>query len=167
MPQPQQCQIWAASVTYNTAHSNAGSLTHWVRPGIKPATTATQPQQCQIWAGSATYATAHGNARSLTHWARLGIEPATSWFLIGLVSDVLHQELHLGFFLVCKCKAINQWSSKATGLFFTFNFFFPLAGSNSIWESQFPGQGLNLCLSSKNEPGKSRLVSFFLLGNSS
>ena len=37
MPQPQQCQSWAASVTYTTAHSNAGSLTHWVRPGIKLA----------------------------------------------------------------------------------------------------------------------------------
>ena len=35
--QPQQRQIWAISVTYTTAHSNAGSLTHWVRPGIEPA----------------------------------------------------------------------------------------------------------------------------------
>ena len=32
----QQCQIWAVSVTYTIAHSNVGSLTHWVRPGIKP-----------------------------------------------------------------------------------------------------------------------------------
>ena len=30
----QQCQIPAASVTYTAAHSNAGSLTHWVRPGM-------------------------------------------------------------------------------------------------------------------------------------
>ena len=29
--------IWASSATYTTAHSNARSLTHWVRPGIKPA----------------------------------------------------------------------------------------------------------------------------------
>ena len=28
--------IRAASATYNTAHSNAGSLTHRVRPGIEP-----------------------------------------------------------------------------------------------------------------------------------
>ena len=28
MPQPQQCQIGATSVTYTTAHSNARSLTH-------------------------------------------------------------------------------------------------------------------------------------------
>ena len=26
-----------ASVTYNAAHSSAGSLTHWARPGIEPA----------------------------------------------------------------------------------------------------------------------------------
>ena len=36
-PQPQQCEIRAASVTYTTAQWNAGSLTHWVRPGIEPA----------------------------------------------------------------------------------------------------------------------------------
>ena len=30
-------QIWVASVTYTIAHSNAGSLTHWVEPGIEPA----------------------------------------------------------------------------------------------------------------------------------
>ena len=33
--QPQQQGIWAMSVTYTTAHSNSGSLTHWARPGIK------------------------------------------------------------------------------------------------------------------------------------
>ena len=37
-PQPQQCGIWAVSATCNAAHGNAGSLTHWVRPGIKPET---------------------------------------------------------------------------------------------------------------------------------
>ena len=37
-PQPQQHKIWAASATYNTAHSNTRSLIHWVRPGIKPTT---------------------------------------------------------------------------------------------------------------------------------
>ena len=33
---PQHCGIWAAFATYTTAHSNAGSLTHWARPRIKP-----------------------------------------------------------------------------------------------------------------------------------
>ena len=37
-PQSQKCQIWAASVTYSTAHGNTGSLTQWARPGIEPTT---------------------------------------------------------------------------------------------------------------------------------
>ena len=36
-PQPQQCGIPAMSATYTRAHSNTGSLTHWAKPGIKPA----------------------------------------------------------------------------------------------------------------------------------
>ena len=36
-PQPHQHWIWAASVTYPAACSNTGTLTHWVRPGIEPA----------------------------------------------------------------------------------------------------------------------------------
>ena len=36
MPQPRQLGIQAVSVTYTTAHGNAGSLTHWARPGIEP-----------------------------------------------------------------------------------------------------------------------------------
>ena len=37
MPWTQQLQIQAESATYTTAHSNAGSPTHWVRPWIEPA----------------------------------------------------------------------------------------------------------------------------------
>ena len=36
-PQQQQHRILAVSVTYTTAHSNAGSLTHWARPGVEPS----------------------------------------------------------------------------------------------------------------------------------
>ena len=35
--QPQQSRIQATSAIYTTAHDNAGSLTHWARPGIEPA----------------------------------------------------------------------------------------------------------------------------------
>ena len=38
MPQAQQCQIQASSEAYTTVQGNARSLTHWVRPRIKPAT---------------------------------------------------------------------------------------------------------------------------------
>ena len=37
-PQPQQHGIRAVSATYTTAHGNTRSLTHWVRPWVKPAT---------------------------------------------------------------------------------------------------------------------------------
>ena len=37
-PQPQQLGIRAVSATYTTAHGNAGSLTHWGRPGMELAT---------------------------------------------------------------------------------------------------------------------------------
>ena len=36
MPEPQQQSIQAASANYTTAHSNAGSLTHWGKSGIEP-----------------------------------------------------------------------------------------------------------------------------------
>ena len=42
-PQPQQHQIWATSSTYTTAHSIAGSLTYWVRPGIEPVRPEIEP----------------------------------------------------------------------------------------------------------------------------
>ena len=40
-PEPQQHGIWAPSVTYTTVHSSTRSLTHWMRPGIKPASSQT------------------------------------------------------------------------------------------------------------------------------
>ena len=37
IPQPQQHRIWVIPVTYTTAHSNAGSLIHCMRPEIEPS----------------------------------------------------------------------------------------------------------------------------------
>ena len=37
MPQPKQHEIQAFSTTYTATHSNTRSLTHWARPGMKPA----------------------------------------------------------------------------------------------------------------------------------
>ena len=52
MPQRQPLQILAAAETYTAAHSNAESLTHWVRPGIEHTSlwilagfVTTEPQQ--------------------------------------------------------------------------------------------------------------------------
>ena len=44
MPQLQKCQIQAISATHATARGNAGSLTHWVKPGIQPT-----PSQTLCW----------------------------------------------------------------------------------------------------------------------
>ena len=46
MPEPQQYQIKTASANYTTAYGNALSLTHWVRPGIKPS--SSQRQHCVL-----------------------------------------------------------------------------------------------------------------------
>ena len=43
-PQPQQHQIQAPSANYAAAYGNTGSLTHWVRPGIEPASSQRQHQ---------------------------------------------------------------------------------------------------------------------------
>ena len=44
MPQLQQCRIQATASTYTIAHSSVGSPTHWVRPGMEPASS-----WIQIW----------------------------------------------------------------------------------------------------------------------
>ena len=56
-PRPQPHRIWAASATYTEAHGNTGSLTHWVRPRIEPASswilvgfvTAEPPQELLVY----------------------------------------------------------------------------------------------------------------------
>ena len=50
----QQRQIWAASVTYTPAQGNAGSLTHWWRPGIETCTLMDTSQICFCWATTET-----------------------------------------------------------------------------------------------------------------
>ena len=42
MPQPQQHQIWTTLANYATVCSNARSLTHWARLGIKPTSSERQ-----------------------------------------------------------------------------------------------------------------------------
>ena len=54
MPQAQQPGIWTSSVTYTTAHGNAGSLTHQVRPGIKPTTSSMLVGSITLWATTET-----------------------------------------------------------------------------------------------------------------
>ena len=46
--------IWAESATYTTAHGNAGSLTHWARPGIEPKTSWFLVEFVNHWATTGT-----------------------------------------------------------------------------------------------------------------
>ena len=54
VPQPQQCRIWAMSATYTAGHGNAGSLTHWARPGIVPASSWMLVKFVNHWATTGT-----------------------------------------------------------------------------------------------------------------
>ena len=54
MLQPQQCRIWAVSVIYTTAYGNAGSLIHWVRLGIIPASSWILVRFVNCWATTRT-----------------------------------------------------------------------------------------------------------------
>ena len=49
-----QCQIQATSATYTAACSNAGSLTHWVRPGIESASSRILARVLTCWATMGT-----------------------------------------------------------------------------------------------------------------
>ena len=51
---PQQCQIRVISVTYTTALGKAGSLTHWVRLGIEPASSWILVGFINCWATKGT-----------------------------------------------------------------------------------------------------------------
>ena len=53
-PQKQQCRIQATSLTYSAAPSNARSLAHWVRPGIKPTSSWILVGFVTCWAATET-----------------------------------------------------------------------------------------------------------------
>ena len=62
-PQPQQHGVWAATATYTTAHSNTGCLTHWVVPGIEPASSWILVGFVNHWATVGTPVSSHFETR--------------------------------------------------------------------------------------------------------
>ena len=52
--QPQQCGIQAVSAACTTAQGNTGSLSHWVRPGIEPASSWILVRLVNCWATKGT-----------------------------------------------------------------------------------------------------------------
>ena len=65
MPQPQQRQIQATSVTYTTAHGNAGSLIPCARLGIEPISSQRHIGSLTCWATKGTLATCVLNITTL------------------------------------------------------------------------------------------------------
>ena len=54
MLQLQQCGIWAVPATCTTAHGNTGSLIHWARAGIQPASSWILVRFINRWATTGT-----------------------------------------------------------------------------------------------------------------
>lgn len=73
MPQPQQCGIRAASAIYTTAHGNTRSLTHWVRPGMEPASSRTLCQVLNLLSHNES-----SHPPILPRWGEDGIRAVTS-----------------------------------------------------------------------------------------
>ena len=113
MPQPQQRRIRVASVTYTTAPCNAGSLTHWLNPGIEPASSdslTTEPEQ------------ELPESMLLNHSATLPLiraEQVRSMYItVGTVWRQKTQSFKQGFFLgrgLFRATAVAYGSSQARG----------------------------------------------------
>ena len=101
-PQPQKCGIPAMSVTYTTAHSNAGFLTHWARPGIKPTSSwilvgfiTTEPQwelpfySISIWKLGGLLHTQGEEELSFTSWQEESIYILFGFFCKEVYSSLL------------------------------------------------------------------------------
>ena len=127
-PQPQQWGIRAVSMSYTTAHGNAGSSTHWERPGIEPVSSRILVGFVNHWATTVTpsflflfflflglqlpaYTTAmatpdpshiYSHTRSFTHWARPGMEAASSWTLCWVLNLLSHSGNFDPFYLIFK-----------------------------------------------------------------
>ena len=83
MPPPWQHQIWAASVLYATTRGNAGSLTHWTRPGIDPTSSQGQHRVLNLLS-------CNGNASLCTFIEILGFTPILSF-------PIQHRRAHFLF----------------------------------------------------------------------
>ena len=67
IPEPQQRGIWAAFATYTTSHSNAGSLSRWVRLGIEPTSSWMLVGFVNHWATMGTHVLSKATTVSWKH----------------------------------------------------------------------------------------------------
>ena len=96
--QPQQCWIPAMSGTYSTAQGNAGSSTHWMRPGNPHP-----HRHCRVL----NPLSHNGNSLKGTSWL------SCQYFGILLLWRKRHMITCRIFFHFCKVtvKALSDWSS--------------------------------------------------------
>ena len=86
--EPEQHPIWVTSVTYTTAHSNSGSLSHWARPGIKPKSSQTLSQVLNLLSHNG-----NSHKKSL-NWALVTI--FSTWIYSSALRLLLRKQLITG-----------------------------------------------------------------------
>ena len=136
MPQPGQHWFWAASATYTAACGNAGSLTHWVRPGIEPESSRTLCQVFNLLShnGNSPWGTFKQDKYSVS------FQTLISWFehplLFLAFSNCYCDNLDGGFLFLSFL--LHLLIGVFFGLFLFFFVFLPFLGhSHGIW--RFPG----------------------------
>ena len=114
MPEPQQCGLWATSVTHTTADGNAGSLTLWARPGIKPASSWILVRFVNLWAMMGTLLLNDLSCKfTQIKWRRLFC------IIFNIMNETyfIYSILAFIFFLVCAGIKILQETSMYTDIF--------------------------------------------------
>ena len=107
MPEPQHLGIRASSATHTTAHGNAGSLTHWARPGIRPTSSWIPVGTVNFWAmmgaPQLVYFWNNENVLKLTVVMVADISECIKSYLIGLHEWILwnvnYSSIKLLFFI--------------------------------------------------------------------
>ena len=107
---PQQQGIQTMSVIYTTAHSNTGSLTYWLRPTIKPASSWMLVRFVNHWATTGTPRNSILNGDHILKNSALEINP---WLLS---TEVPRTALIITLFFFCLFAAPSAYGgSQARG----------------------------------------------------
>ena len=87
-----QHQIRATSAIYTTAHGSTRSLTHWMRPGIKPASSQTLCQVLNLLSHSRSSKVLHFQHCCCAHWQQSG--GRKEWCMKGIYGPGLERSTY-------------------------------------------------------------------------